>query len=136
MEAGVLREISRYSAYTKMLLHYEQNYSVGYMMDKRMGYFSRAYQGIMSEHDFCFMIPHSRNWHYFYPKRAQYGYYTDELPFYWEGSGVLAVDRGAIMNGFIPEFGVLLARLAAQQWKTKGSPTLRDWLIWKLAIQP
>lgn len=87
MEREVLREISRYNVYSKIFAKLRIPYNTVYFMDNRIGRMNKTFLGAIHDQNYAFVFGGqvSRNV-YMYPKQHRFGYETDELPFYWEGT--------------------------------------------------
>ena len=102
---SVLRDISRYAIYSKMLHRLKLPFSTVYLHDKRTGELNNEYHSSLIEHDYMFVIPTSSGRYYLYPKRGDFGLLTNEVPFYWE-------DNYAIATNLNQLFGVQLLPLS------------------------
>ncbi len=91
-ENRILREISRYKLYARTFNLLGVPYSTVYFMDKRIADMSQSYISPIIDNDFAFVMVHEEHPFYIYPKKSRFGYYTNELPFYWENTEVLFVN--------------------------------------------
>lgn len=92
MEEKTLREIGRYSQYSKVLNELKLKYYAVYLQDKRAGVFNENELTNLFENEFMFMLRSDQKRFFLYPKRSQGGYFVDEKPFYWEGVPALVSD--------------------------------------------
>lgn len=85
LSAKKIRDISRYSTYVALISKIGLNYYTGYLMDKRIGELSKLFITPMFESDFL-IVPILKNneVRFIYPKKSKFGYYINELPFYFE----------------------------------------------------
>lgn len=82
-----LRDISRYDTYVALILKMDLNYFTTYLCDKRSGEVSDAFLAPMYDSDYLFtVILKNNSIQYLYPKKARFGYYLNEIPFYYEGA--------------------------------------------------
>jgi hypothetical protein len=81
-----LQDISRYNFYVAIVSKLGLFYYTAYVADKRSGAITEKYYAPMFEGDYL-IAPQLKtsNLAFLYPKRANFGYYTDEIPFYFEG---------------------------------------------------
>ena len=80
-----LRDISRYDLYVALLLKIDLVYFTAYLCDNRMGEISNAYFYPMYNSDYLFAVLLKNNSvQYLYPKKSRFGYYLNEVPFYFE----------------------------------------------------
>ncbi len=87
LSSQTLRDISRYSTYVALVSKIGLGYFTAYLMDKRIGELSDAFISPMFDGDYL-IAPILKNdkLHFIYPKKAKFGYYLDELPFYFENT--------------------------------------------------
>lgn len=82
-----LRDLSRNDLYLAMMLELDLNYCTTYLSDNRSGVISDNFFSPMYDSDFLFSAFYGNGEvSFFYPKRARYGYYMNELPFYFENT--------------------------------------------------
>lgn len=99
VEKKIIREISRYNLYSKLYNRFMVPYNTVYFMDKRVGAISKEYPGPIYDQDFAFVFGGNVNRSvYMYPKRHRFGYETDELPFYWEGTTGILVNADLLFS--------------------------------------
>ena len=83
----ILRDLSRNDLYLAMMLELDLNYCTTYLSDNRTGVMSDNFFSPMYDSDFLYSSFYSNGEvSFFYPKRARYGYYMNELPFYFENT--------------------------------------------------
>jgi len=87
LSAQTLRDISRYTTYVALISKIGLNYFTAYLMDKRIGELSETFISPMFDGDYL-IAPFLKNGkvHFIYPKKSKFGYYLDELPFYFENT--------------------------------------------------
>lgn len=93
-EQQKLREISRFKLYARIFNTLKIPYHTVYFMDKRVARMGQSYISPVIDNEYVFSLPVNNGLFYMYPKKNRYGYYGDELPFYWEGSPALFVQFG------------------------------------------
>jgi hypothetical protein len=82
---GVIRDRSRYNIYAALIAGLELNYFTAYLADKRSGVISEPYFEPTISNDYLFAVLLTTNdIQFIYPKKARFGYYLNELPFYFE----------------------------------------------------
>jgi hypothetical protein len=82
-----LQDISRYDTYVALIMKLGLNYFTAYLCDNRMGEISNQYFAPMLDSDYLFgIILPNNTMHYLYPKKSRFGYYLNEVPFYFENS--------------------------------------------------
>ncbi len=82
-----LREIGRYNLYSSVILRLHLNYFTAYSADIRSGEVSNEYFFPMYNNDYFMAVLLKNNTTQFiYPKSSQFGYYLNEMPFYFEGT--------------------------------------------------
>ena len=91
-EDRTLREISRYKLYARTFNLLGVPYHTVYFMDKRIADMGQSYISPIIDNDYAFVMVHEEQPFYIYPKKSRFGYYTNELPFYWENTEVLFVN--------------------------------------------
>ncbi|OFX61305.1 MAG: hypothetical protein A2046_15695 [Bacteroidetes bacterium GWA2_30_7] len=82
-----IRDISRYNTYIALITKINLGHFTAYVSDKRIGIISDNYFTPMYDSDYllCPILP-SGKVIYLYPKSDDFGYYLDEIPFYFEGT--------------------------------------------------
>ncbi|MBT3749316.1 MAG: hypothetical protein HOG34_10045 [Bacteroidetes bacterium] len=84
---STLKDLSRNDLYLALMLSLELNYFTTYLSDNRSGVMSESYFAPMYDNDILYSAYISDdNFTYLYPKRARYGYYLNEIPFYFENT--------------------------------------------------
>lgn len=82
-----LRDISRYDLYVYLILKMNLGYFTAYLCDNRVGRISNEYFAPMEDSDYLFAIMLQNNTiQYLYPKKSRFGYYLNEVPFYFENA--------------------------------------------------
>ncbi len=84
VENKIIREISRYNLYPIIFENLETDYYTVYLLDKRFGEMNKDYFMPLWDIEYLFTIFDNNNPHYIYPKKSDFGFYLDELPFYKE----------------------------------------------------
>jgi hypothetical protein len=85
-----IREISRQKLYAKILSELKYNYFTMYISDNRLGTIDSIYTSPIWNNEYLYSILVNNSFVLMHPKRSDFGYYLEELPFYWENStGVL-----------------------------------------------
>jgi hypothetical protein len=87
-----LRDISRYDLYAKLANALELPYTTAYVLDKRIGRMNDRWTTPMWDNEFLIGVRNGDHVQWMHPKRTAFGWLTDELPFYWEGSSALLMD--------------------------------------------
>lgn len=81
----VLRDINRYDLYVALILKLGLSYFTAYVSDRRTGEINNDYFTPMYNSDYLFAIVLKNNTvQYLYPKKSKFGYYLNEMPFYFE----------------------------------------------------
>ncbi|MDZ7743667.1 MAG: hypothetical protein U5Q03_18520 [Bacteroidota bacterium] len=92
VESKILRDMCRYETYAYFLAKISADFAPAYLCDNRSGEISRQYYYPMNDNDYLFAIKRMNGGHIFiYPKRERYGWYLDELPFYYENTSCVNV---------------------------------------------
>jgi len=87
INSKVIRDICRYDIYVALILKLELNYFTAYVCDKRMGEINDQYFSPMFDSDYLFAVTLKNHLiQYLYPKKANFGFYLNELPFYFENT--------------------------------------------------
>lgn len=82
-----LRDLCRNDLYLTLLLSLNMNYFTTYLCDNRSGVMSEAYFAPMYDNDFLYSAYISDDhFTFLYPKTARFGYYIEEIPFYFENT--------------------------------------------------
>tara|TARA_R110002049_G_scaffold298444_3_gene488168 strand:- start:1560 stop:2897 length:1338 start_codon:yes stop_codon:yes gene_type:complete len=89
MEKGVVREINRYTNYISIARRLNLIYFTAYLCDNRVGHLEGSYYSPMYDNDYL-ITPILKNnmLVYLYPKNKEFGYYINELPFYFTNTTV------------------------------------------------
>jgi hypothetical protein len=82
---GVIRDRSRYNLYVALIFGIDMNYFTAYLADKRTGAISQDYfePTITNDNLFAILL-NNETIQFLYPKKERFGYYLNELPFYFE----------------------------------------------------
>lgn len=99
---GVIRDISRYDLYAKLLNTLRLDHSTAYVLDKRIGQLTDLYLTPLWDTEFLFGIRAGQGMLWMHPKRSRYGLLAGELPFYWQGSAALLVDLELLIDDLPP----------------------------------
>lgn len=82
-----IRDISRYDVYVALILKLDLNFFTAYLCDKRTGVINNEYFSPMYQGDYILAVLLKNNtFQYLYPKKSQFGYYLNEIPFYFENT--------------------------------------------------
>jgi len=82
-----IRDISRYDVYVALILKLRLDYFTAYVCDKRVGEINDEFFAPMYDSDYLFAILlKNERLHYLYPKKSRFGYYLNEIPFYFENT--------------------------------------------------
>jgi hypothetical protein len=85
--ANQIRDISRYDVYLALIRSLGLKYFTTYLCDNRSGMISDNFLKPMFHSDFMYTILlDDGNAFYLYPKKEKFGYYMDEIPFYFENA--------------------------------------------------
>ena len=83
----VIRDICRYDIYVALITELGLNYYTAYICDNRTGEINNDYFAPMFDSDYMFAVLLKNNSiQYLYPKKEQFGYYLNEIPFYFENT--------------------------------------------------
>lgn len=94
-----IRDISRYDLYVALILKLNLGYFSAYVCDIRVGELSNTYFAPMKDNDyFLAVVLDNGTIQYVYPKGSRYGFYLNEMPFYYEGSYTRLVSLGDYRN--------------------------------------
>ncbi len=87
ISGGTLRDISRYTAYAALISKIGLGFYTAYVVDTRVGIISDDFVSPMFDNDFLIAVVLKNNTlQLIYPKKANFGYYVDEVPFYFENT--------------------------------------------------
>ena len=99
-----IRDISRHNIYTKLFNRLEfNNYKVLYVLDKRVGILSEEYPSNLYFNERLFYSNDS-NRIFVLPKRRNFGYEVNELPFYLEGTNAFGYTIDELFDDGIISF--------------------------------
>lgn len=98
VEAERLRDISRYNLYCKLIQMLGLPYVTAYVLDKRAGALNDQFTTPMWETEWLFGVRDGEGMLWMHPKRQRHGWFANELPFYWEGTMALLVDRQRLLE--------------------------------------
>lgn len=99
---GVIRDISRYDMYAKLLNTLHLDHSTAYVLDKRIGQLTDLYLTPLWDTEFLFGIRAGEGMLWMHPKRSRYGSLAGELPFYWQGTAALLIDLELLIDDLPP----------------------------------
>lgn len=99
---GVVRDISRYDLYSKLLNSLRIDHSTAYVLDERIGRLTDRYLTPMWDTEFLFGIRNGDGMLWMHPKRSRYGLLAGELPFYWQGTAALLIDLELLIDDLPP----------------------------------
>lgn len=87
IDQGVVREINRYSNYIAITRKLGLHYFTSYLCDVRTGELSGNFYTPMLHSDYLIAVV-LKDYHlqYIYPKNSNFGYYINEIPFYFENA--------------------------------------------------
>ncbi len=98
-----IRDISRYDLYIALLRKLDLNHLTAYIVDNRVGELSMSYVSPMFDSDYLIATTLKNNTlQYIYPKKNKFGYYLNELPFYFENSKATLVHLSDYMSADYP----------------------------------
>lgn len=95
---GRLRDISRYNLYCKLIYELRLEYCTAYLLDKRSGRLDDRFVSPMRSNEWLFGVRDGDEMLWMHPKRHRHGWFANELPFYWEGTIALLVDRQRLLE--------------------------------------
>jgi len=82
-----IRELSRYTMYASLISKLDLGFYTAYVADTRVGIISDEFVSPMFDNDFLIAAVLKNNTlQLIYPKRSKFGYYIDEVPFYYENT--------------------------------------------------
>ena len=100
-----LMDLCRNDLYAALALSLNLYYFTGYLCDNRSGEMSDDYFEPMYDNDFLYVAFFSEDdIGFFYPKHNRFGYYMNELPFYFESSRTQLVHLSDYMKKDQPTF--------------------------------
>jgi len=86
---GKIRDRSRYNVYVALIAGLELNYFTAYLADKRSGIISDYYfEPTISNDNLFAVLLRNEAVQFIYPKKDRFGYFLNELPFYFEDTRV------------------------------------------------
>jgi hypothetical protein len=95
----VLRDINRNELYVAAILKLGLSYFTAYVSDNRTGEINKNYFAPIYNNDYLFAIVLKNNAvQYLYPKKAKFGYYLNEMPFYFENTKAMLVSLDDYQN--------------------------------------
>ena len=94
----LIRDISRYDMYSKLLNQLRLDHSTAYVLDKRIGSLTDLYLTPLWDSEFLFLVRDDDGLLLMHPKRTRMGWLANELPFYWEGSSALLVNLPMLLQ--------------------------------------
>lgn len=95
----VLRDINRNELYVATILKLGLSYFTAYLSDRRTGEINKSYFAPIYNNDYLFAVVLKNNTvQYLYPKRSKFGFYLNEVPFYYENSKALLVSLDDYQN--------------------------------------
>jgi len=87
-----LTDLARNDLYLALILTQNLNYCTTYLSDNRSGELSEFYFAPIRDNDFIYTVFYGNDSvHWYYPKKSRFGYYQDELPFYYENTNAQLV---------------------------------------------
>ncbi len=87
LQSGQIRDISRYDIYLALIRSLDLKYFTAYLADTRSGIISDNFLKPMHHGDYLYaVITDDDQAYYLYPKKSRFGYYLDEVPFYYENA--------------------------------------------------
>jgi len=85
--AGVITDRSRYNIYVGLISGLGLDYFTAYLADVRSGVISKAYFEPTISNDYIFAVMlKNGSIQFIYPKKDRFGYYLNELPYYFENT--------------------------------------------------
>jgi hypothetical protein len=88
-----IREVSRQKLYAKILNKLKLDYFTVYLMDKRYGKIDEKYQSPMWNTECLYAAIINSSTALMHPKKSDFGWYIEEMPFYWENTTGLIATR-------------------------------------------
>lgn len=98
VEEERLRDISRFDLYCKLINATQLPYVTAYLLDARSGSLDDRFTTPMHENEWLFGVLDGEKMLWMHPKRMRHGWFANELPFYWEGTSALLVDRQRLIS--------------------------------------
>jgi hypothetical protein len=98
VEAMRLRDISRYNLYSKLIQMERLPYVTAYVLDRRSGALNDRFTTPMWDAEWLFGVRDGEGMLWMHPKRQRHGWFANELPFYWEGTMALLIDRQRLIE--------------------------------------
>lgn len=92
VSSKVMRETSRYNLYSRLINLLGSIYFTTYILDERIGTLTEHYTANVLFSDFAFAVPYDQYLSVYYPKKDDFGYEPNELPFYLAGTPAFLVD--------------------------------------------
>jgi hypothetical protein len=87
LASGKINDRSRYDIYVGLISSLEMRYFTAYLADNRSGEISNEYFEPTVSNDYLFaVLLEGGEVQFLYPKKERFGYYLNELPFYFENS--------------------------------------------------
>ena len=87
LAANKIRDISRFDIYVALISKLNLYHFTAYLSDKRSGIISDSFFTPMYDSDYLFAVVLSNNTvQFIYPKKSRFGYYLNEVPFYYENT--------------------------------------------------
>ena len=84
-ENGIVRDHNRYDLYYAILVKADEQFYSSFLIDKRSGEISDSYFQPTFDNDFLLANYFGeRSFDFIHPKRSGFGWFYNELPFYWE----------------------------------------------------
>ncbi len=98
-----IRDIARYDIYLTLILSLDLNYFTTYICDKRSGVIGDDFLTPMFQGDYMFtLLMDDDKIVYLYPKKSRFGYYLNEIPFYFENARARLVHVNDYRNIEVP----------------------------------
>ncbi len=103
LSKNIIRDISRYDIYVALILKLKLNYLTAYLCDKRTGEINDNFFAPMYDNDYMLAVILKNNTlQYLHPKKSQFGYYLNEMPFYYENTKTRLVHISDYINKWDP----------------------------------
>ena len=103
LKSNKLREISRYNTYAALLSKLELGFYSTYIVDNRYGEITDEFVKPMFDSDLLFAVALKNNvMQLLYPKNSRFGYYLNELPFYFENTKTRLVQLSDYLDSHKP----------------------------------
>jgi len=106
-ESYRIREISRFKLYAKILNELKLDYFSFYLMDKRYGKINSNYQSPIWNTDGVYAIYFKNSFAMVHPKKSDFGWYVEELPFFWENSTGLLLNYNDLFYDLLEQPRIL-----------------------------